>query len=198
MKISTKEIVKVHLRDREIDDEDEDTAAQERSEKKGIVREHAEQRSISHSDNRNSRRYIKMKLALVLLLAAVAIFDTEAKTFTRCDLVRELRNQGFPEDDLRNWVCLVESESSRSTSAVSKKNKNGSRDYGLFQINDKYWCSTKKNPGKDCNVLCSQLITDDITKASTCAKKIFKRHGFDAWYGWKSHCQGTLPDIKSC
>nr|2RSC_A Chain A, Lysozyme [Bombyx mori] len=119
------------------------------------------------------------------------------KTFTRCGLVHELRKHGFEENLMRNWVCLVEHESSRDTSKTNT-NRNGSKDYGLFQINDRYWCSKGASPGKDCNVKCSDLLTDDITKAAKCAKKIYKRHRFDAWYGWKNHCQGSLPDISSC
>ncbi|XP_053612493.1 lysozyme-like [Plodia interpunctella] len=138
-----------------------------------------------------------LKVAVFLLLTAVGL--TQAKTFTRCGLVKELRRQGFPESKMTNWVCLVENESGRRTDITSKVNTNGSRDYGLFQINDKYWCSKTSTPGKDCNVTCRQLLTDDITKASTCAKKIYKRHGFLAWYGWRNHCQGKpLPDISKC
>ncbi|CAG4949349.1 unnamed protein product [Colias eurytheme] len=139
-----------------------------------------------------------MKLFVVLVLAAAAVLETQAVTFTRCQLVHQLRSHGFPENKMRDWVCLVENESARTTSKVGSVNKNGSRDYGLFQINDKYWCSNTSSPGKDCNVTCNQLLTDDISKAATCAKKIFKRHGFNAWYGWKNHCQGSLPDISSC
>ncbi|XP_041988124.1 lysozyme-like [Aricia agestis] len=140
-----------------------------------------------------------MKLLLivsVLVLASVV----KSKKFTRCELVRELRNQGFPEDKLRDWVCLVEHESSRNTGKIGKVNKNGSRDYGLFQINDKYWCSNTSTPGKDCNVTCSELLSDDITKISSCAKKVYKRHQFQAWYGWRNNCQSSssLPDISSC
>ncbi|CAH0714697.1 unnamed protein product, partial [Brenthis ino] len=139
-----------------------------------------------------------MKFAVVLVAVAMVFLQAEGRTFTRCQLVQELRSQGFPESKLRDWVCLVENESSRTTSKVGKVNKNGSVDYGLFQINDKYWCSKTSTPGKDCNVTCSDLLTDDITKAATCAKKIYKRHGFNAWYGWKNHCQSGLPDISSC
>ncbi|CAG9785785.1 unnamed protein product [Diatraea saccharalis] len=139
-----------------------------------------------------------MKLTLVTILAAFCL-QCNAKTFTRCQLARELRKQGFPANQLSNWVCLVEKESSRSTSALSPVNSNGSRDHGLFQINDKYWCSTTNQPGKDCNVTCAQLRTKNIAKASKCAKKIYQRHGFDAWYGWKNHCKGkTLPNISKC
>ncbi|XP_045768363.1 lysozyme-like [Maniola jurtina] len=139
-----------------------------------------------------------MKCLVVFVALAVVVMESEGKTLKRCELVRELRAQGFPEDKLQNWVCLVENESGRSTHKTGKVNRNGSRDYGLFQINDKYWCSNTSTPGKDCNVTCADLLTDDITKAAKCAKKVYKRHGFNAWYGWKNHCQGSLPDISSC
>ncbi|XP_013149147.1 PREDICTED: lysozyme-like [Papilio polytes] len=139
-----------------------------------------------------------MKLTIVLFALGV-LSQCEGKQLSRCELVRELRNHGFPQNKLRDWVCLVESESSRRTDVIGKPNSDGSRDYGLFQINNKYWCSTTNIPGKDCNVTCNQLITDDITKAAACAKKIYQRHGFDAWYGWKNKCRGKpLPDISSC
>lgn len=54
-------------------------------------------------------------------------------------------------------VCLVEAESSRNTAAVGPANSNGSRDYGLFQINNKYWCSNGV-AGKDCNVKCEGIL----------------------------------------
>ncbi|XP_068632297.1 lysozyme-like [Battus philenor] len=138
-----------------------------------------------------------MKWLLVIFVAAI-VLHSEAKNFTRCGLVQELRRQGFPKDKMRDWVCLVENESSRRTDAVGKPNRDGSRDYGLFQINDRYWCSNTNTPGKDCNVTC-ELLSDNITKAATCAKKIYQRHGFSAWYGWQNHCRGKpLPDISSC
>ncbi|CAG4985643.1 unnamed protein product [Parnassius apollo] len=135
-----------------------------------------------------------------LLLCALGLFlHCEAKQLSRCELVRELRRNGFPENKMRDWVCLVEKESSRRTDIVSRPNGDGSRDYGLFQINDRYWCSNTGQPGKDCNVTCKQLLSDNISKSAACAKKIYQRHGFDAWYGWKNNCRSKpLPDISSC
>nr|ABN54797.1 lysozyme precursor [Ostrinia furnacalis] len=138
------------------------------------------------------------RLAVVVLFVVAALWASEAKILKRCDIARELRSQGFPESQMRDWVCLVENESAGNTGKVSPTNKNGSKDYGLFQINDKYWCTRSGPAGKDCHVTCAEVITDDITKASTCAKKIYKRHGFRAWYGWRNHCQGSLPDISNC
>ncbi|CAB3238778.1 unnamed protein product [Arctia plantaginis] len=139
------------------------------------------------------------KLVILLIASAALCLRCEAKVFTRCGLVQELRRQGFPSNQLRNWVCLIEAESSRNTAIISEPNSKGWRDWGLFQINDEFWCSTTNSPGKDCNVRCADLITDDITKASNCAKIIFRRHNFNAWYGWINKCRGkSLPDISRC
>ncbi|XP_026471311.1 lysozyme-like [Ctenocephalides felis] len=137
-----------------------------------------------------------MKIVLFFAVALVATM-AEAKIFTRCGLAQELLKQGFPKTKLDHWVCLVEAESSRNTAAVGPANSNGSRDYGLFQINNKYWCSNGV-AGKDCNVKCEDLTTNDITKASKCAKLIYQRHGFTAWYGWQAKCQTTRPNLSSC
>ncbi|PZC80959.1 hypothetical protein B5X24_HaOG213728 [Helicoverpa armigera] len=139
-----------------------------------------------------------MKYYSCLFVLTICLY-CEAKYFaTRCDLVHELRKQAFPEDKMADWVCLIDSESARHTDIVSKPNKNGSRDHGLYQINDNLWCSNTTVPGKGCHVTCADIVTDDITKASICAKKIFRRQGFVAWHGWTKRCQGTLPDISNC
>lgn len=52
-------------------------------------------------------------------------------------------------------MCLVKHESDYNTKAY---NNNGpSRDYGIFQINSKYWCNDGKTAGaKDaCHISCS-------------------------------------------
>ncbi|KAG6449381.1 hypothetical protein O3G_MSEX006015 [Manduca sexta] len=138
-----------------------------------------------------------VKLVIVIALVALA-YSCEARQFSRCELVRELRRQGFPNAQLRNWVCLIEVESNRITNRVSRVNSDGSRNYGLFQISDRYWCNNGPTPGKDCNVRCSDLLTSDIRSASVCAKRIYNRHGFRAWNGWRNRCQRDLPNISSC
>lgn len=46
---------------------------------------------------------IKMKATvLCLLLGAVIIERTEGKSFTRCELAKALKDEGFPKDDLPN------------------------------------------------------------------------------------------------
>ncbi|XP_013149139.1 PREDICTED: lysozyme-like [Papilio polytes] len=139
-----------------------------------------------------------MKWCIFLVTAGIFL-ACEGRELSRCDLVRELRRYGFSENQMRDWVCLVENESSRRTDVIGKPNSDGSRDYGLFQINDRYWCSNTNTPGKDCNVTCKQLLSNNIRDSAVCAQKIFRRHGFNAWYGWANRCRGKpLPDIRSC
>jgi hypothetical protein len=57
---------------------------------------------------------------------------------------------------LNSGVCLVEKDSGRNTAAIGGPNSNGSRDHGLFQINDRFWCNNSNTPGKDCNVTCAR------------------------------------------
>ncbi|KAJ4448225.1 hypothetical protein ANN_10239 [Periplaneta americana] len=133
---------------------------------------------------------------MLLVALAAIVTPSTATVYSRCGLVQALRAQGF--GDLSNWVCLVESESSRNTAAKGGPNTDGSYDYGLFQINSRYWCG-QGGVGGDCNLNCDSLLDDDISNDSTCAKLIFSRMGFSAWYGWQRSCEGqTLPDISGC
>ncbi|XP_049871327.1 lysozyme-like isoform X2 [Pectinophora gossypiella] len=96
-------------------------------------------------------------------------------------------------------VCLVEAESSRRTDAVGGPDDDGSYDYGLFQINDRYWCNSGDKPGKECHVRCADLLSDDISAASNCTKKIYNIQGFSAWVGWVNECnKKKLQDLSDC
>ncbi|XP_055910463.1 lysozyme c-1-like [Eupeodes corollae] len=106
---------------------------------------------------------------------------------------------GIPRSDLPDWVCLVRYESNFKTTATNT-NKNKTKDWGIFQINDRWWC--KPDDGRQshngCNINCSSLLKDDITAAVNCAKRVKKEQGFKAWYGWKSHCQTTKISVNEC
>ncbi|KAI4890704.1 hypothetical protein NFI96_000390, partial [Prochilodus magdalenae] len=129
-----------------------------------------------------------MKVWVLLLLVTAA----SAKTFTRCELARTLKAagmSGFRGVSLANWVCLVNSESSYNTQAINI-NRDGSGDYGLFQINSHWWCSNGRSPSYNtCRISCSQLLTDDISTAIRCAKTIVSQQGITAWVGWSARCK---------
>ncbi|XP_018014658.1 lysozyme c-1-like [Hyalella azteca] len=127
-------------------------------------------------------------LAAVLLAVISLSASCYGKIYTKCELAKELKCiYGFAQSSLGDWVCLVQHESSFNTAAVGQ-NK-GSKDYGLFQINDYYWCNSGTGTN-DCNINCDKLKDNDIADDVKCAKKIFGRHGFNAWYGWKNNCKG--------
>ncbi|KAG5671030.1 hypothetical protein PVAND_001248 [Polypedilum vanderplanki] len=137
-----------------------------------------------------------MKFLIAAILFVAIFANINAKIYSKCELVRTLYNSGIPQSQLRDWACLVQHESSYNSKAKGGPNKNGSYDYGIFQINSKYWCGIGK-VGGDCNLNCNSLLTDDISDDIRCAKIIYKRHNFSAWYGWVNHCKGkALPSIS--
>nr|BAK20441.1 lysozyme [Haemaphysalis longicornis] len=138
---------------------------------------------------------MKRRLAVVILFALLSA--SSAKKFGRCELASILTRNGIPKNKIADWICLATAESSLNSRAINR-NKNGSKDYGIFQINNGYWCS----PGRHniCRVACSALQSDNIAPSIKCAKKIYQRHGFDAWYGWKNKCRGKNLSsyVKGC
>ncbi|XP_035908481.1 lysozyme c-1-like [Anopheles stephensi] len=141
---------------------------------------------------------MKLIFAVVCTALAVSSGKVEARRYDKCELVRELYNSGIPKSQLADWVCLVQWESSFDTKAINNQNTDGSTDYGLFQINNRYWCDSHYG-GNECNISCNSLLSDDISIAIECAKLIYRRMGFEAWYGWRDHCKGRqLPDISDC
>uniref|UniRef100_A0A8C3SDN2 lysozyme n=1 Tax=Chelydra serpentina TaxID=8475 RepID=A0A8C3SDN2_CHESE len=102
---------------------------------------------------------------LLVLLAAVPP-GCRGIIIPRCQLVRILRQhrlEGFVGRTVADWVCLAKHESSYNTRAINR-NKNGSSDYGIFQINSKYWCHDGQTPGASngCRIPCSKLLDNDI------------------------------------
>ncbi|KAL8164157.1 UNVERIFIED_CONTAM: hypothetical protein K2H54_046921 [Gekko kuhli] len=136
-----------------------------------------------------------MKVQALTALLFLLIAANEAKTMERCELAKTLKSHGmdgFKGYKLGDWVCMAQHESSYNTKAVGPPNKDGSRDYGIFQINSRYWCTDGKHPSKNvCKKPCSSFTNDDIKDDIVCAKTIVQgSQGMDAWVGWKNHCKG--------
>ncbi|XP_032066806.1 lysozyme C, milk isozyme-like [Thamnophis elegans] len=133
--------------------------------------------------------------ALVLALLFFLVVASEAKQFSQCELASLLKQQGmagFERVSLENWICMVAHESSFDTQAVGRINRNGSRDYGIFQINSRYWCNNNQGHSHNmCNKPCSDFLNDDIIDDIACAKRVVSDHnGMNAWEGWKKNCKG--------
>ncbi|KAJ8392750.1 hypothetical protein AAFF_G00072340 [Aldrovandia affinis] len=138
--------------------------------------------------------------ALVFLLLVAA---TAAKTFDRCELARKLKASGmsgYQGVSLGDWVCLAKFESGYNTAATNK-NTDGSTDYGIFQINSRWWCTDGSRSSNACNIPCSRLLSSDINEAITCAKRVVRDpNGIRAWVAWRNHCQGkdVSQYVKDC
>jgi len=136
--------------------------------------------------------------AFIVLVALALIAPAFSRKLDRCSLAREMANLGVPRDQLSMWTCIAEHESSYRTGITGKKNKNGTNDYGIFQINNKYWClSDTRSSHNMCKISCNDLLTDDITNSVRCARKVQEKQGWKAWSTLK-FCEGNLPSIDDC
>ncbi|XP_040089872.1 lysozyme C-2-like [Oryx dammah] len=134
---------------------------------------------------------VRAVLILGLLLLSVAV---QGKVFERCELARTLKKRGLDDYkgvSLANWLCLTKWESSYNTKATNYNPSSESTDYGIFQINSKWWCNDGKTPKAvdSCHVSCSELMENGIAKAVACAKKIVSEQGITVWVAGKSHCR---------
>ncbi|XP_049308567.1 lysozyme-like [Bactrocera dorsalis] len=140
---------------------------------------------------------LALLLAALLLSCLLLSYRMDAKEYMRCQLTRELLlKYGINKTFLSNWICLIEHESNRSTK-VLKRNPNGSRSYGLFQINSKEWCRVSRKGGL-CGNKCEDFLDDNIDDDVACAKRIFQRDGFKNWPGWSASCRNpqNLPNLR--
>ncbi|XP_034753054.1 lysozyme C-like [Etheostoma cragini] len=144
-----------------------------------------------------SNRESIMRCLVFLLFVALA----DAKVYQRCEWARVLKANGmdgYYGVSLADWVCLSRWESSYST-AAKNPNTDGSTDYGIFQINSRWWCNDGRTPSPTknaCNINCSELLTNSVGVAINCAKRVVRDpNGIRAWVGWRVHCQNR--DLSS-
>lgn len=150
-------------------------------------------------------KYIQNKVTVVKAPAIkpqqVTKTSNYGKVYKRCELAKELRySYNLPFEQIHTWVCIAQQQSRLNTSALGPLNAIGSQSYGLFQINEKFWCSNDGNGGKGCTVSCSDLIDDNIADDIQCVQRIFNEHqrifgnGFQAWTSYESYCKYQSDD----
>nr|XP_043868693.1 lysozyme C-like [Solea senegalensis] len=136
-----------------------------------------------------------MRCLVFLLLVALS----GAKVFERCEWARLLKRSGmdgYRGNSLADWVCLSQWESHYNTQTTNL-NTDGTTDYGIFQINSRWWCDNGQGVTVNaCGIKCSELLTDDVTVAIECAKRVVRDpNGIRAWVAWVRHCEGR--DLSS-
>lgn len=130
--------------------------------------------------------------------------EPDYKVFDQCDLARELyMTHGLSMDMVANLVCIANHESHFNSSAIGRRNEDGSLDYGMFQISDNFWCSKEELEIKGCNMQCQNLLDNDITDDVRCVKKVyeetskFSSTGFDAWAVYTRNGSDCRNESKS-
>jgi len=83
---------------------------------------------------------------------------------------RVLKKAGFPAHAIPTMLQIARCESSLSVTAENV-NRDGSVDFGLFQINERNWAG--------CHVSKTEL--SDPYNNTRCAQQVWQRQGFDAW-----------------
>ncbi|KAG8129729.1 hypothetical protein E2320_016450 [Naja naja] len=119
----------------------------------------------------------------------ITVYINEAKVFTKCELASILKGKGmdgYHGYSLGNWICMAYHESRYNSRAVGPRNSDGSRDYGIFQINSRYWCKNNQGPtANGCNKPCSAFTNDDIKDDIECAKRIVRDpQKMGAWFSF--------------
>jgi len=89
-----------------------------------------------------------------------------------------LRNAGFPESAIGPMVCTAKYESDWYDRA-SNHNRNGTTDYGLFQINSIHL--------HDSGCPSTTAALYDPATNVRCAHAVWKSQGINAWYGYQHH-----------
>ena len=104
------------------------------------------------------------------LLAGRRLSEREAATL--------MRQAGFPSNVIGKMLCTIKYESNFYERA-SNKNRNGSSDYGLFQVNSLHY--------GDSGCPSNSTGLYDAARNTKCALAIYESQGSNAWYGYKKH-----------
>ncbi|KAB0378837.1 hypothetical protein FD755_010415 [Muntiacus reevesi] len=143
---------------------------------------------------------MKALLILGLLLLSVAV---QGKQFERCELARTLKKfglAGYKGISLANWMCLTYGESRYNTHVTNYNPGSKSTDYGLFQINSKWWCNDGKTPRatNGCGVSCSVPFKTEITYAIFRAPQVGL--AYFPLVAWKKNCRNRdlTNYVKGC
>ncbi|KAK8724281.1 hypothetical protein OTU49_011317 [Cherax quadricarinatus] len=100
-------------------------------------------------------RMLAFSWLLVIAVVGVLVGQTSAKVYKKCELARILERQfRLPRDQIKRFVCIAQYESGFNTAAFNR-NRNGSKDYGIFQINSMYWCrDDTRGKSNSCGIQC--------------------------------------------
>ena len=109
----------------------------------------------------------------IICLFTTGLGAAEAVTIDKCKLIDVFREE-FAPDLVDDWVCLARWESHYNTSAIGTLNWDGSKDLGLFQISEKWWCDWGSK-GKGCRMDCEGKMKRTAQVGTSVGKKVGPR-----------------------
>ncbi|XP_019370254.1 PREDICTED: lysozyme C-1-like [Gavialis gangeticus] len=98
--------------------------------------------------------------ALIFLELFLLPLAAHGKIYERCKLAAVMKRLGLanvPGYSLGDWVCTAQYESNFNTDAVNYNPGDRSTDYGILQINSRWWCNDGKTPRAKnaCRIQCT-------------------------------------------
>uniref|UniRef100_A0A8C3F779 lysozyme n=1 Tax=Chrysemys picta bellii TaxID=8478 RepID=A0A8C3F779_CHRPI len=107
-----------------------------------------------------------MKALALFALLACLVPGNLGMYYGRCQLAQTLQQlglDGYMGYSLANWVCMAAHESSYNTQATNYNSWDGSTDFGIFQINSRYWCQNGDEYSSNiCQIPCSGEVGGEI------------------------------------
>lgn len=101
-----------------------------------------------------------------------------SRRLSRAEIANVMRRAGWPESAIPVGVAIALAESGGNPRAVNTKNRNGSRDYGLFQINTVHGSLLKQGDW-----------ADPVDNAKM-ALKVYRDSG-SKWRPWATYNSGS-------
>ncbi|XP_069748528.1 lysozyme C-1/C-2-like [Narcine bancroftii] len=125
----------------------------------------------------------------ILVALSFPLTVVSAEVLSRCQVVHAIKN---------SKVFMTSHESNYNMLAINyQSDSNGkiwSIDYGIFQINSKWWCVDTMFPSgaNGCNTNCNSFLTNnaDLQPSIDCAAIIVRQQGMQAWTSWVNNCKG--------
>lgn len=115
-------------------------------------------------------------LVLLLILKFYAAFS---KVYEPCEFFDELdEKHNIPMEDIFKHFCIAGTLNTKSMSDGK---------IGIYRVESNLRCGLEE-PGGTCNVLCADLLDDDIANDIKCMQKIYDEQGLFAWKKTRAGC----------
>ncbi|XP_021073039.1 alpha-lactalbumin [Mus pahari] len=138
-----------------------------------------------------------MRFVPLFLVCISSLPAFQATELTKCEVSHAIKDiDGYQGISLLEWACVLFHTSGYDTQAVVRDN--GSTEYGLFQISNRFWCKSSEFPESEniCGISCDKLLDDELADDIACAKKILAIKGIDYWKAYRPMCSEKLEQWR--